>query len=273
MDASLWTGRAPSAVTSAAACGLSTMRIFCPANCGGRTAAGPTGSAAARLRSARRRPRRTGSWPSTVAATGRGHPLAGRDRGHREGSHQRLESGHANGGPVTGRLVGEAHPPGTDVRRQPRLVGRQCRVVGLRVDGDLQRPMRSFAMSCARYRPSGSDPSGICSTMACGCWSVEPALLIGLVLHAVRPPRAATAATARSGGSLRYSCPCHRLPAPHLPAIRAGTEPVIRAGRKLPLRTVHRDTNGCRSPQTLALSCHEGKGEGRVTGVPAAPAL
>jgi hypothetical protein len=70
-DASLWTGRAPSAVTSAAACGLSTMRIFCPPNCGwvniGRTDRICRGSPAIS-------PRPTapyfGSWPSTVEATG-----------------------------------------------------------------------------------------------------------------------------------------------------------------------------------------------------------
>src|SRR6201990_2533939 len=130
-------------------------------------------------------------------------------------------------------------------------------------------PCESFVMSRARYRPSGSDPSGICSTMACVPWSVEPALLIGLVLHAVRPPRAATAATAtvRRIVALFLSMSTGCLPPTCLPSVPAPNLLSVPA-RKLPLRTLHRDTNGCRSPQTLALSCHEGKGEGRVTGVP-----
>ena len=70
-DASLWTGRAPSAVTSAAACGLSTMRIFCPANCGGansgRTDRICRGSPAISPTPTAPYP---GSWPSTAAATG-----------------------------------------------------------------------------------------------------------------------------------------------------------------------------------------------------------
>src|ERR1700755_1821933 len=128
-------------------------------------------------------------------------------------------------------------------------------------------PCESFSMSRARYRPSGSDPSGICSTMACACWSVEPALLIGLVLQAVRPARAATAAAVRrmvvlflfmSLGCLSPAC------SPSVPTRNLLSVPA----RKLPPRTLYRDTNGCRSPQTLALSCHEGKGEGRVTAVP-----
>src|SRR5262249_23292147 len=128
-------------------------------------------------------------------------------------------------------------------------------------------PCESFAMSRARYRPSGSDPSGICSTMVCACWSVEPALLIGLVLHAVRPARVATAAAVRLMVALVLFMSSGCLPTPCPPSVPARNLLSVLV-RKLSLRTLRSDTNCCRSPQTLALSCHEGKGEGRVAGVP-----
>src|SRR6516165_1391085 len=130
-------------------------------------------------------------------------------------------------------------------------------------------PCESLAMSWARYRPSGSDPSGICSTMVCAGWSVEPALLIGLALHAVRPARAATAATAtvRRMVALFLLMSTGCLPPACLPSGPARNLLSVPA-RKLSPRTLHADTNGCRLPQTLALSCHEGKGQDRATGIP-----
>src|SRR5215470_4857557 len=128
-------------------------------------------------------------------------------------------------------------------------------------------PCESFAMSRAKYRPSGSDPSGICSTTVCACWSVEPALLIGLVLHAVRPARAATAAAARRIVALFLFMSTGCLPPTCLPSVPARNLLSVLSRKSSP-RRLHEDRDGCRPPQTLALSCHEGKGEGRVTGVP-----
>ena len=236
MDTSPWTGRAPSAVTSAAACGLSTMRIFCPANWAWREQR-PDRQDLPRL--ARDQPDADRAVLRELAEHGRGHrarghPLAGRDRGHREGSHQRLESGHAHGRPVTGRLVGEAHPPGPNVRREPCLVDRLGRVVGFRVDGDLQRSMRKLR-------------DVLREVQAVGIGSVGHLQHDGLRVLVCRARLADRLGAARGqagqGRDRRHrhgqadrcaiSVHVHRLPAPHLPAIRAGTEPVIRAGTEI----------------------------------------